>query len=200
MILIKYLNGVLEEMEKNKGFASGSTQPSAPPPSAPPSYEEAVENAAGISRQPNIPPYPVGPSSMPIPTRTLIDILDTQSPNQTTVPYPPNYSGPSEPPSQPQTQYSANPNTAAPPEFRVVYQPVIYSLSPNPTKTTCPTCHTSIKTTTISDHQPSAHLCCIVLCLLGCCLCSCLPYCMSNFMSVHHFCPKCKNYIGTWKG
>ena len=57
-------------MEKNKGFASGSTQPSAPPPSAPPSYEEAVENAAGISRQPNIPPYPVGPSSMPIPTRT----------------------------------------------------------------------------------------------------------------------------------
>lgn len=62
-----YLNGALEEMEKNKGFAS--TQPSAPPPSAPPSYEEAVENAAGISRQPNIPPYPVGPSSMPIPTR-----------------------------------------------------------------------------------------------------------------------------------
>ena len=97
----------------------------------------------------------------------LINILDNQPPNQTTVPYPPNYSGPSEPPSQPQTQYSANPNTAPPPEFRVVYQPVIYSLSPNPTKTTCPTCHTSIKTTTISDHQPSAHLCCIVLCLLG---------------------------------
>ncbi|KOX71202.1 hypothetical protein WN51_04225 [Melipona quadrifasciata] len=145
-------------MEKNKGFA---TQPSAPPPSAPPSYEEAVENAAGISRQPNIPPYPVGPSSMPIPTHN-------QPLNQTTVPYPPNYSGPStEPLSQPQTQYNANPNTVPPPEFRVVYQPVIYSLSPNPTKTTCPTCHTSIKTTTISDHQPSAHLCCIVLCLLG---------------------------------
>lgn len=36
--------------------------------------------------------------------------------------------------------------------------------------------------------------------IFRCCLCSCLPYCMSNFMSVHHFCPKCKNYIGTWKG
>lgn len=56
-------------MEKNMAFASGSTQPSAPPPSAPPSYEEAVENAARVSRQPNIPvgiPYPVGPSSMPM--------------------------------------------------------------------------------------------------------------------------------------
>lgn len=64
-----YLNIILEEMEKNMAFASGSTQPSAPPPSAPPSYEEAVENAARISRQPNIPvgiPYPVGPSSMPM--------------------------------------------------------------------------------------------------------------------------------------
>lgn len=58
-------------MEKNMAFASGSTQPSAPPPSAPPSYEEAVENAARVSRQPNIPvaiPYPVGPSSMPMPS------------------------------------------------------------------------------------------------------------------------------------
>lgn len=180
-------------MEKNIGFASGSTQPSAAPPSAPPSYEEAVENAVRISLQPNIPPYPVGSSSMPIPTHN-------PPPNQTTMPYPPNYLGSSEPPSQSQIPYNANPNTVPPPEFRVVYQPVIFSLTPNPTKTTCPTCHASIKTTTISDHQPSAHLCCIVLCLLGCCLCSCLPYCMSSFMSVHHFCPKCKNYIGTWKG
>lgn len=176
-------------------FASGSTQPSAPPPSAPPSYEEAVENAAQVQRQPNIPPYPVGSSSMPVPVHNLPS-------NQTTVPYPPNYAGAPPSTEPPQPQYNATPGTgAAPPsEVRVVFQPVILSLSPNPTKTVCPTCHASIKTTTISDHQPSAHLCCIVLCILGCCLCSCLPYCMNNFMSVHHFCPKCKSYIGTWKG
>lgn len=179
-------------MENNIGFASGSAQPSAPP-SAPPSYEEAVENVARVPRQPAIPPYPVGLPSMPIPTHNPPS-------NQTITPYPTNYSGTGKLPQQPQTQCNANPNPVPPAEVRVVYQPVIFSVGPTPTKTTCPTCHSSIKTTTLSDHQPSAHFCCIVLCLLGCCLCSCLPYCMSSFRSVHHFCPKCKNYIGTWKG
>ncbi|XP_034184543.1 lipopolysaccharide-induced tumor necrosis factor-alpha factor homolog [Osmia lignaria lignaria] len=161
-------------MEKNVVFA-----PSAPPPpSAPPSYEEAVGNASRMPVPP-ITPYPVGPSSMPTPGPPLT----------------------SEPTSQPLPHYNANPNPApAPaPDVRMTYS-VIYELSPNPVKMTCPTCHASIKTTTIQDHKPSAHLCCIVLCLLGCCLCSCLPYCISSFMNVHHFCPKCKNYIGTCKG
>ncbi|KOC67811.1 Lipopolysaccharide-induced tumor necrosis factor-alpha factor like protein [Habropoda laboriosa] len=181
---------------------SGSTEPSAPPPMAPPSYEEAVENATRLPRHPNIPPYPVGPSSMPIP-------IQNQPPSKTTLspvpPYPPVYSGPSEPPpSHSQTQTQAQPNenpSAVPgPKIRVVYQPVLYSLTSTSTKTICPTCHTSIKTNTVSDHQLSAHICCIILCLLGCFLCSCLPYYMSNFKTVHHFCPKCKNYIGIWKG
>ncbi|XP_076763347.1 lipopolysaccharide-induced tumor necrosis factor-alpha factor [Xylocopa sonorina] len=179
-------------MEKNIGFASGVTQPSGPPSSAPPTYEEAVENAARVSRQPNAPPYPVGPAVMPVPTFN-------QLPNQTTMPYAPPYLGPSEPPLQSQTQYTAIPNTAPTSHVQIVCQPVIHSLGPSPMKTTCPTCHANIKTTTTSDHQPSAHLCCIALCLLGCCLCSCLPYCMDSFRSVHHFCPACKGYIGTWK-
>lgn len=181
-------------MEKNLGFGDGSPQATAPPPTAPPSYEEAVASAASMPHQPiNIPPYPVGPSAMPMPAYN-------QPPNQTTMPLPSNYSGPSEPTSQSQTQRNANPNFVPPQEFRIIHQNVTYSLSPNPVKMTCPTCHADIKSTTISDHQPTAHICCIVLCLLGCCLCSCLPYCMSTFMSVHHFCPNCKSYIGTWKG
>lgn len=48
--------------------------------------------------------------------------------------------------------------------------------------------------------DPSKSILTDVLSNFRCCLCSCLPYCMSSFMSVHHFCPKCKSYIGTWKG
>ena len=190
-------------MEKNIGFASGSAQPSAPPPTAPPSYEEAVGNVTSPPLQPNIPPYPVGPSAMPLPSYN-------QPPNKPTMPFPPNYSAASGEPTvhggaPSQAHHTANPSQFQPPlpvstEVRIIHQPVTYAMSPNPIKMTCPTCHASVKTATISDHQPSAHICCIVLCLLGCCLCSCLPYCMSSFMSVHHFCPNCKNYIGTWKG
>ncbi|XP_076621697.1 lipopolysaccharide-induced tumor necrosis factor-alpha factor [Colletes latitarsis] len=175
-------------MEKNIGFASGSSQPTIPPPTAPPSYEEAVGNIASPPPQPNIPPYPVGPSAMPFPYSVP------------TATFPPNYSGPGEPPTQQQTPHNANPNFPRTTEVRIIQQPMTYALSPNPIKMTCPTCRTSIKTSTISDHQPTAHICCIILCLLGCCLCSCLPYCMSSFMSVNHFCPNCKCYIGTWKG
>ncbi|XP_017758856.1 PREDICTED: lipopolysaccharide-induced tumor necrosis factor-alpha factor homolog isoform X2 [Eufriesea mexicana] len=162
----------------NMGLVAGNIQPTAPPPSElPPSYEEAVTS-----------------TSTPAPTHS-------QSPAQTSsVPYPTNYSGPVEPPPLTQTQYNANANTVPPQEFPVVYRPVIYSLSSSSIKTVCPTCRANIKTTTISDRQPGAHLCCIILCLFGCCCCSCLPYCMGTFMSVHHFCPKCKRYIGTWKG
>ncbi|XP_078052569.1 lipopolysaccharide-induced tumor necrosis factor-alpha factor homolog [Augochlora pura] len=180
-------------MEKNIGFATRSIEPSAPPttvlpPTAPPSYEEAVGNMVN-------PPYPVSPAPvMPVP-------FYNQQTNQPAPSYPTNYPPGGEPPSQSQTQFTPNPNVASSTEVRFIPQPVVtYALGPNPTKLSCPNCYSSIKTTTISDHQPTAHICCIVLCLIGCCLCSCLPYCMSSFMSVHHFCPNCKSFIGTWKG
>ncbi|XP_031846528.1 lipopolysaccharide-induced tumor necrosis factor-alpha factor homolog [Nomia melanderi] len=179
-------------MEKNMGFAVGGTEPSAPP-TAPPSYEEAVGNITSNPAPPTNLPYPVGEPSMPRP-------FYNQPSSQPAPSYPTNYPGPGEPSIQRQMPYNPSPNFVPPTEIRIIHQPIAYQLSPNPIKMTCPTCHSSIKTTTISDHQPTAHICCIVLCLLGCCLCSCLPYCMSSFMSVHHFCPNCKNYIGTWKG
>lgn len=127
----------------------------------------------------------------------FMKLTDNQPPNQTTMPYPPNYSGsgnpsnqsttpflpnyprvPGEPSSQPQPQpqpqlqpqpppHNANQNFAPPSEAGRIFVSTSYAISPNPVKMTCPTCHTSIKTATISDHQPSAHICCIVLCLLG---------------------------------
>ncbi|XP_003423956.1 lipopolysaccharide-induced tumor necrosis factor-alpha factor homolog [Nasonia vitripennis] len=177
----------MEKGQMSSSGPSGATAPeaTAPLPSAPPSYEEAVGlPLGGISMPmpgmtgmapvpagvPGAPPYPVMGTPMPMPTPHGVPTA-AQIPAHT---------------------------TNRPVEVRVVHQHV--SLGPNPVKMSCPSCHADIKTTTMSDHQPSAHVCCIILCLLGCCLCSCLPYCLSAFLSVHHFCPNCKAYIGTWKG
>lgn len=176
-------------MEKNIGL---SVPASAPLPTAPPSYEEAIANTGAPLHPPiGSTPYPLGSAPTPMP----MPMPYNQPPNQTTMPMPSVYPGSS----QSQPPFNAEPNSVPQSEVRVVHH-VTYALGPHSVKMSCPSCHTDIKTTTISDHQPSAHICCIVLCLLGCCLCSCLPYCMNTFMSVHHFCPNCKNYIGTWKG
>ncbi|XP_066584902.1 lipopolysaccharide-induced tumor necrosis factor-alpha factor homolog isoform X2 [Prorops nasuta] len=185
------------------GMANESSQPSAPPlsaplsappPTAPPSYEEAIANAT-LPNLGGVPPYPVGSSSMPLPDQ-VPNTTGPPIPMPMPMPAPPNYA----PGHVPPTQFNAEHNFSPPPEVRIIHQQVTLSLGPNSVKMTCPSCQAEIKTSTISDHQASAHICCIILCLLGCCLCSCLPYCMSAFMSVHHFCPYCKSYIGTWKG
>lgn len=93
-------------------------------------------------------------------------ISDNQLPNQTTMPttstvYPSTSQSTSEP------RFNPTLGSIPQPEVRVIHQHVAYTLGPNPVKMTCPSCLADIKTTTISDHQPSAHLCCIVLCLLG---------------------------------
>ncbi|KZC06079.1 hypothetical protein WN55_07165 [Dufourea novaeangliae] len=171
-------------MEKSTGFASGSTQPSAPPPpTAPPSYEEAIGNVANLPTQPNIPPYPVGPSCMPVPScnqptsQTVPQYagkhlpgnpLPSDLPPQTVPQYPRNHIPGHSLPSDPPDHFPENPPPSTYNTFSVPSSEAqIYVLGPNPIKMTCPTCHSSIKTTTISDHQPAAHICCIVLCLLG---------------------------------
>ncbi|KYN18042.1 PREDICTED: lipopolysaccharide-induced tumor necrosis factor-alpha factor homolog [Trachymyrmex cornetzi] len=179
-------------MEKNLGFTN--VQPSAPLPTAPPSYEEAIANTGGAPTHPPVMPTPYPPGNAPI----QMPMPYNQPPNQTTMPMPSVYPGSSRSTSQP--CFNAESNSVPRTQLRVIQQHVVLALGPNAVKMCCPTCHADIKTTTISDHQPSAHICCVILCLLGCCLCSCLPYCMNAFMSVHHFCPNCKNYIGTWKG
>ncbi|KAJ8688544.1 hypothetical protein QAD02_024339 [Eretmocerus hayati] len=165
---------------KGQMASASSSAPSAPPnpapsapPSAPPSYEEAVGLAP---RQPSH-------QGMPI---TVAPTMSSNSmpPTQVTMPH----------------QMQPNQTQQTTTEVRIIHQAAPPSLGPNPIKMSCPSCRADIKTTTMSDHQPSAHVCCIVLCLLGCCLCSCLPYCLSAFLSVHHFCPNCRAYLGTWKG
>lgn len=47
----------------------GFVQPSAPLPTAPPSYEEAIADSGGVPAQSSVanPPYPVGAAAMPMP-------------------------------------------------------------------------------------------------------------------------------------
>ena len=46
----------------------GPTVPSAPLPTAPPSYEEAVAQSGFVPNLPSNPPYPTGGPQMPMPT------------------------------------------------------------------------------------------------------------------------------------
>ncbi|XP_014207392.1 lipopolysaccharide-induced tumor necrosis factor-alpha factor homolog [Copidosoma floridanum] len=178
-------------MEKEEAAAASASSmarevnapvPSAPP-SAPPSYEEAIGLIPGAVPnvlQPGMAPYPLVPAQ---PMPMVAPMTTNYAPTLV---------------AQPQVQSAAQSQA---PGVRIIHQQTVHiTMGPNPIKMSCPSCHKNIKTTTTSDHQPVAHICCIVLCLFGCCLCSCLPYCLSAFMNVHHFCPNCKAYIGTWKG
>ncbi|XP_012253223.2 lipopolysaccharide-induced tumor necrosis factor-alpha factor homolog [Athalia rosae] len=185
-------------MEKGEGPMGGS---GIPPPTAPPSYDEAMTNAPLPYPPPNSAQFPIQGMQMPMPASYGQPSTAMPMPMPMTT----SHAQPKPQQVQPGCQYPQQniaPQAYAPPPTQITYvqQTVAYALGPNSVKMTCPTCRADIKTTTVSDHQASAHICCIILCLLGFCLCSCLPYCMSAFMSVHHSCPNCKTYIGTWKG
>lgn len=93
-------------------------------------------------------------------------IPDNQPPNQTTMPTTSTiYLHANQPTLQP--RFNPEPSSGQQSEVRVVHQHVAYTLGPNSMKMTCSSCQADIKSTTISDHQRSAHICCIVLCLLG---------------------------------
>ncbi|CAD6229388.1 GSCOCG00006567001-RA-CDS [Cotesia congregata] len=169
---------------------SGAMAPSAPPPALPPSYEEAMAQSMTM------------PMPMPNPSIAPINVLpypgDSRVPLNAPYVPPPNIDGAG--PFDYTSQRNLPPSYPITSEVRMVRPSGTYTLASSPVKMQCPSCLTDIKTSTVSDHQPMAHICCLILCILGCCLCSCLPYCTNYFMTVHHFCPRCKIYIGTWKG
>lgn len=76
---------------------------------------------------------------------------------------------------------------------------VSINVGPNRAQLRCPQCSKLVTTTIETSCQKTAHIACLILCLIGCCLCSCIPYCLESFKNVHHKCPECKAYIGTYK-
>ncbi|KAI4479275.1 hypothetical protein M0802_014402 [Mischocyttarus mexicanus] len=148
-------------MSKNIASSNSNMEPSAPVeaslPAGPPTYEEAIAYGGEV---PN-PPYPIGITSMPMSPNY------NQPPKQITmpVPMPSSYVVPTD--RNVSQSFNTDQNFAPPPEVRIIHQHVTFALGPHAIKMTCPSCHADIKTTTISDHQPAAHICCIILCLLG---------------------------------
>ncbi|KAK4874440.1 hypothetical protein RN001_013800 [Aquatica leii] len=73
-----------------------------------------------------------------------------------------------------------------------------YPLKSKPNHTYCPVCHRCIITRTSATPAEKAHLYAVLLCLLGCFPFCILPYCMHSCKNIHHYCPYCGAFIGTY--
>ena len=74
------------------------------------------------------------------------------------------------------------------------------NLGPNPVTMTCPHCQSQIRTSTGSDPGALAWILGGVLCVVGLWPCACIPCCIDSLNSVTHKCPKCKQFLGRYKG
>lgn len=59
----------------------------------------------------------------------------------------------------------------------------------------CPLCHSLIITKVNYSTSSKTHLIAVLLCPILCCF---LPYFL-NWKNVHHVCPECEQYIGTYE-
>ncbi|XP_050524570.1 lipopolysaccharide-induced tumor necrosis factor-alpha factor homolog [Daktulosphaira vitifoliae] len=110
----------------------------------------------------------------------------------------PMYPSPSVPPMyQPVPPSYPTSNTNQPNQVVIVQQNP--PLARTPVQMICPACKSQIISTIQEDTTPSAYLCCALTYFTSCCLCSCLPFCMDAFKMVHHTCPQCKTFLGTYK-
>ncbi|XP_065222220.1 lipopolysaccharide-induced tumor necrosis factor-alpha factor homolog [Planococcus citri] len=147
-------------------------------PSAPPTYDEVMYGTPGNPPYPSAAAYPTS-ASYPAPTYP------------STAPYP----------TQP---VLINPpigaNIVNPPTTVVeVQRTIIAALGPAPAHITCPHCRYVVVTSTETEPNCAAHLCCLFLLVIGCCPFSSLPYCMDSLKNVRHYCPNCKAFLGSYQ-
>merc|ERR1712059_19846 len=92
---------------------------------------------------------------------------------------------------------------AAQPPVQVVTQ-IQYVQAPTygfrPVQMTCPHCQTNITTHMVSEPSAMSWILGGVLCLVGLWPCSCVPCLIDSMQQVTHSCPKCKNFLGRYKG
>ncbi|CAD6190580.1 unnamed protein product [Caenorhabditis auriculariae] len=68
-----------------------------------------------------------------------------------------------------------------------------------PMRMQCPHCQQQIITQTEMKSGLLAWLLCGGLVLFGCWLCCCIPFCINACQDMHHSCPNCRRYIGTYR-
>ncbi|XP_050423934.1 lipopolysaccharide-induced tumor necrosis factor-alpha factor homolog [Adelges cooleyi] len=86
-----------------------------------------------------------------------------------------------------------------PTQVIVVHASAIPPLGQTPVTLICPTCRAQVVSSIREESSNGAYLCCMLLFVVGCALCSCVPFCMDSFKKVHHTCPKCDTFFGTYQ-
>ncbi|KAE8752659.1 hypothetical protein FOCC_FOCC000781 [Frankliniella occidentalis] len=84
----------------------------------------------------------------------------------------------------------------APPMVTVI---TAAAVGPEPTRLTCPHCHSQVTTNVEHSSNSRTHLFALLLCLicpLGCCF---IPYCTNSCMAAAHSCPVCHQHLGTYE-
>lgn len=63
---------------------------------------------------------------------------------------------------------------------------------------TCPNCKSQVRTNVKYRANVETHWMALLLLIL-CCPCICLPYCCNSCKVAHHYCPKCRQYLGRYR-
>ncbi|KAJ8925136.1 hypothetical protein NQ315_001318 [Exocentrus adspersus] len=72
------------------------------------------------------------------------------------------------------------------------------NLGRHSTRLHCPFCTEVIETIVITEPTKFTHIAAGILCVV-CFPCAWTPYFIDSCQRMHHYCPKCQNYIGTYK-
>ncbi|XP_008553918.1 lipopolysaccharide-induced tumor necrosis factor-alpha factor homolog [Microplitis demolitor] len=73
------------------------------------------------------------------------------------------------------------------------------TFGPDTMRLSCPHCQHDISTRVETEASTKTHLFALLLCLLGCWCCAPCPYCMDSCLVKKHYCPSCKQYLGSYE-
>ncbi|KAF2879965.1 hypothetical protein ILUMI_26210 [Ignelater luminosus] len=76
---------------------------------------------------------------------------------------------------------------------------IVSNFGPDSQVVKCPFCNNFDNTKIKSKLTLKTHFCAVVMCLSGLCLCCGCPYCTSSRKNRHHYCSKCRAYLGSYR-
>ena len=69
-----------------------------------------------------------------------------------------------------------------------------------PIEMTCPHCRALILTRTETQTSAMQWIFSCILCVFLCCCCAAIPLCIESLKDVKHYCPRCNQFLGRYKG